>query len=109
MPIATIQNIPNDDVYYTEDFKTLVRSNRTAIIANSFEAVVVESEFLYAFKTSMYRFLRSQNVSPKYYWACAYLNGWDIPTFNIQRIVKWIRPNEDYIDNLLARNNTIRS
>lgn len=109
MPIASISSIQSDDAYYTEDFKTLVRSNKENIIANSFKVAVVDMEFLYAFKTSQYQFLRSQNVDPKYWWTCSYINGWKKPTFDIQRISSWLRPNEDYIDNMLARNNTERS
>lgn len=109
MPIPSTSTVQSNDYYYSDDFKTLVRSHKDNIINNSGRAAIIDQSVLYAFGNDFYRFLRSNQVDPRYWWATSFINGWNKPDFNISKIDGWIRINEDYLSDLISRSNSIRS
>jgi len=108
MPLTTA-NIVEDDVYYTEDFKTLIRSHREFLIANTQPSAELDTSLLYAFRNNFYGYLRSKGVPPKLWWVCAFLTGIKTPFQDISRLEKWYYPDINAIETIISRSNTVRS
>jgi|AGFT01.1.fsa_nt_gi hypothetical protein len=108
MPLSTA-NVVENDVYYTEEFKTLIRSHRDFLIANTQASVELDTSMLFAFKNDFYGYLRAKGVPPKLWWVCAYLTGIKTPFQDISRLEKWYYPDADAIDRIISRSNTVRS
>lgn len=108
MPLTT-SSIVEDDVYYTEEFKTLIRSHRDFLLQNTPASTETDTSLLYAFRNNFYGYLKAKGVPPKLWWVCAYLSGIKTPYQDISRLKKWYRPDPDSIDNIISRSNTIRS
>lgn len=108
MPLTT-SNISENEVYYTEDFKTLIRSHREYLLANTQPSVELDTSLLYAFKNDFFGYLRAKGVEPKLWWVCAYLSDIKTPFQDISRLEKWYRPDPDAIDRIISRSNTVRS
>lgn len=109
MPLTT-NTINEDEAYYTDSFKTLIRSHYD-FLKNQQSVKVTEPDraLIYAHRYDFYGYLNAKDVPPRLWWVCAYLTGIDKPHQDISVLKEWYRPNDDYIDQILARNNTIRS
>lgn len=107
MPLTT-SNINDDDYYYSEEFKTLIRSHKDFLLQNTAPTAILNRSLLFAFPTDFYVYLKNQEVPPRLWWVCAYLSGIETSWTNVTRIEKWYRPDEEYIRNIISRSNTIR-
>jgi len=102
----TTTAVSEDDYYYTEDFKTLMRSHRDFILEQTPPSKEVDTNLLQAYHHDFYRLLKHHKVPPKFWWLCAYLSDIKTPFDDIRRLDKWYNPSPDVIEQIIARNNT---
>lgn len=102
-------NVREDEYYYTEEFKTLMRSHREFLIANTPPATETNTSLLFAYRFDFFRYIKKKGVEPKFWWLCAYLSDITTPYQDISRMEKWYRPNPEQIEQIIARNNTVNN
>lgn len=108
MPLTT-STIVEDPVYYTEEFKTLIRSHKDFLLQNTAPSSEPDTSLLFANRFDFYGYLKAKEVPPCLWWVCAYLSGIKSPYQDISRLKKWYYPDIDYINNIISRSNTDRS
>lgn len=107
--------LPNDnfntgkEIYYTEDFKVLVRSERESLRREASYYKEITPAVIYAFRNDFYRLLRTQGTPPYLWWATAYINDIHDPFADISHLSLIMKINEEGLANRIARNNTTRA
>lgn len=109
MPLANNDFINGKDVFFTERYKTLVRSELELIRkeCSYFQEVVPAVQ--QAFKNDFYRFLRVMKVPSYLWWTTAYINGITNPNQDISGMTLIYQINESALNTRIARNNTARA
>lgn len=109
MPLANNDFNSGKDVFYTERYKTLVRSELELIRkeATYFQQVIPAIQ--QAFKNDFYRFLRIMGVPSYLWWTTAYINGITNPNQDISGMSLIYQVNESALNTRIARNNTARA
>jgi len=109
MPLANTDFNNGKDVFYTERYKTLVRSELELIRkeADYFKQVVPAVQ--QAFKNDFYRLLRVLGVPSYLWWTTAYINGITDPHADISKMTLIYKVNESALNTRIARNNTTRA
>lgn len=106
MPLdLTIQ----DDVYFSETFKVIVRSCKEKLLSNAKEIYLDDKSFMYAHRNNFYAFLRGIGVDERLIWPTAFINDITNPLENFtDRKTLFICTIED-LDQLLIQLKTTRS
>ena len=109
MPLSSNDFSSGKEVFYTEAFKTMVRSERESLLKETTEFPVIPKNELYAYRYDIYRLLRSLGVPSYLWWITAYLNGVENPFADISKIQSLRKVNEESLSNRIARSNTVRA
>lgn len=105
MPIATTNQII-DEYYYSEEFKTLVRSEREYLLKTSTEMALTDRARVQAFRFDFYRLLRHYKVPQHLWWATAFINGIEDPFSDIRHLMSIKMIEESVLDAAISRSNT---
>lgn len=106
MPLPIDDFSEGKDVFFTESFKVMVRSEKEFIVRESSEVPIVSRSQLYSFKNDIYRLLRVMNVPTYLWWVTAYINGVEDPTSDITHLKTIRKVNESALSARIARSNT---
>lgn len=106
MPISNGNSSTEKAVFYTEAYKTLVRSQREFLLRNATIVPLDEGNVRYAFRYDFYRLLRSKGIQPHLYWTIAFLNGITDPNQDISGMKTFMNIREDILNKSIARSNT---
>jgi len=102
-------SVVEEEIYYTEEYKTLIRSHKEFLIQSTPPSVEVVTSLLYAFRYDFYGYLKYKGVPPKLWWTCAFLSDIKKPYQDISRLSKWYYPDITHIEQIISRSNTIRA
>lgn len=108
MPISSNVISENKEVFFTERFKTLVRSEKELLIKQASSAPILEPNQVQAYRNDFYRLIRTHGVESHLWWATAYINGIENPTQDISGMTSFLTINETVLASALARSNTVR-
>lgn len=106
MPIANNPAPADKDIFYTESFKTLVRSEKESLRNSAQLQIIQEPHVLNAYRNDFYRLLRHYGIGSHLYWANAYINNIENPTADISKMVSFLVLNEASLSAAIARSNT---
>lgn len=109
MPLANNDFNNGKEAYYTERFKTLVRSELEFIKKEAGYYQQITPSIQQAFKNDFYRLLRVMGTPSYLWWATAYINGITDPNQDISGMTLIYRINEEALNTRIARNNTARA
>jgi len=104
MPINTYDT--TKEVYYTERYKTLVRSEKEFLLKNCVQFPLENRAEVFAFRRDIYRLLRTINVEPHLYWTVAYLNGIENPDQDISHLREILVIQENVLEKIIVRSNS---
>jgi len=109
MPLSNNDFSNGKEVYYTEAFKTMVRSERESLLKETTEFQMVPMNELYAYRYDIYRLLRSLGVPSYLWWVTAYLNGVEDPFTDISKMTSLRKINEESLSDRIVRSNTVQA
>jgi hypothetical protein len=109
MPIPNNESDNGKDIFYTEAFKTLVRSEKEILLRGSQTMPIVDRAMLYAFRTDFYRVMRVMNVPAHLRWATAYINDIIDPNQDISDMHSFQMITESDLNKAISRNNTVKA
>lgn len=105
MPLS-ISSIKEDEYFYSDSFRTLMRSHKEFLVQRATEREIVDQSGLHACKNDFYKFMLQNGVAPQYWWVCAYINDITTPYQYIGKMKTWLIPDISYIETLISRSNT---
>lgn len=108
MPIPNNEINADKDVFFTDRFKTLVRSEKELLKRTATTRPILEQNVMYAFRNDFYRVLRIYNVPSYLWWCTAFINGIEDPTQDISEMTSFLEISESILSAALARSNTVR-
>lgn len=108
MPLANNDFTEGKELYYTEAFKTMVRSEREVFLRQTTDHPIIDRAELHAYRYDIYRLLRNYNVAPHMWWVTAYLNGIEDPFTDISEMVSIRMIAEEVLSDAIVRSNTVR-
>lgn len=106
MPIAGTSSSTDKDIFYTERFKKIVRSEKELLLRNALTIPIVHFHNLYAARNDIYRFLRSNKVPEHLLWTTAYLNDIEDPNQDISSMTFYYTVDESVLIKAITRANT---
>lgn len=78
MPLANL-TVP-EDLYFTESFKTVIRSCKEKLLEVSNVYPITDKSFLYAHRNNFYAWARGVGFDERLIWVIAYINDIYDPT-----------------------------
>lgn len=108
MPIPNNTIGADKDVYFTERFKTLVRSEKELLVRTASTTALLEQHVVWAFRNDFYRLLRHYNVPSYLWWATAFINGVENPNQDVSTMTTFLTINENTLSSAIARSNTVQ-
>lgn len=104
-----------NDYYYTDEFKTIMRSCKEIIIESSSYAPFIERNVVFAYRFNFHKFLRElrnkddgNSVPEDMIWLCSYINGIEDPNADWSYLEGIYIPNRQQVDQLVRVNRVIR-
>lgn len=109
MPLANNDFSNGKEVYFTEAFKTMVRSERELLLRQTTEQPIKSPSDLHAYRYDIYRLLRTYKVPSYLWWVTAYLNGIEDPFADISGLSSIRMISEQALSDRIVRSNTTRA
>jgi len=109
MPIPNSESDNGKDVFYTDAFKTLVRSEKEILLRSSQQIPIIDRAMLYAFRADFYRVLRVMNVPAHLRWATAFINDVIDPNQDVSDMQSFQMISESDLNKAIARSNTVKA
>lgn len=84
-----------DDVYFSDDFKVVVRSCKEILLEGASDYPLNDRAFLYAHRNNFYALLRGLGFDERLLWTIAFINDINDPTtgFENKSILKTVTIN----------------
>lgn len=107
--------LPNNDfgngkeVYFTESFKTMVRSEKEFILREASSVPILTPGAQYAYRFDIYRLLRSMQIPSYLWWVTAYINGIEDPFMDVSKLKQILKVNESSLEDRIVRSNTTQA
>lgn len=101
--------IVDDDIYFSESFKVIVRSCKEKLLSNARELALTDKSFMYAHRNNFYTFLRGLGVDERVLWATAFINDILNPFEDFTHKPTIYVCNIEDLDQLLIQLRTIRN
>ena len=108
MPIPNNAINSDKDVFFTERFKTLVRSEKELLKRTARTKPIIERNVLYAYRNDIYRLLRSFDIPSHMWWPTAYINDIEDPTQDITHLTLIYVIDETVLAGAISRSNTVQ-
>lgn len=99
----------DDDVYFSEPFKVIVRSCKEQLIRQARELVLIDRSFMFAHRNNFYTFLRGLGIDERLIWPTAFINDIIIPSENFMDKQKILLVTIESIDSLKLQYNQIKN
>lgn len=109
MPLSTNNFSNGKDVFFTEAYKTMVRSEKELLVRLTTERPIVSQSELRAYRHDFYRLLRVYGYAPHLHWTIAYLNGIENPSADCSGLQSIRVIDEAHLSDRIARSNTARA
>lgn len=93
----------DDDVYFSEAFKVIVRSCKEQLVTQARELTLVDRSFMYAHRNNFYTFLRGLGIDERLIWPTAFINDIIIPSDNFMNKQKILLVTIESLDSLKLR------
>ena len=106
MPIPNNESDSDKGLFYTDRYKTLVRSEKEILLRGASVVPFTDMSMVYAFRTDFYRLLRVMKVPAHLRWTVAYLNDVIDPNQDISGMRSFLQVDETDLYKAIARNNT---
>lgn len=106
MPIPGTSSSNSKDIFYTEQFKKIVRSEKEILLRQATTIPILKPRELYAYRYDIYRFLRVNNIPEHLRWATAFINGIEDPNQDISGLSMLYVVDESILVKALTRANT---
>lgn len=91
------------DIFFTDEFKTLIRSCKELIIERSIPTLITVPSIKEAYRYDFYKLLRELGITEDMVWVTAYINDVTDPTnWNFD---SFLTPPRDYIISLWQMKN----
>lgn len=108
MPIAEEGYSGDKAIFFTQEYKTLVRSEKEILLRSATTLPIMNRNELYAYRTDVYRLLRSLGVQPHMYWTVAFLNGIENPDQDVSHLTFIYTLDDRILEKALSRSNTVQ-
>lgn len=108
MPIPNNEISSDKDVFFTDRFKTLVRSEKELLKRTAHTQSIVEQNVLHAYRNDFYRLLRNYKVPSYLWWATAYINGIEDPSQDVTGMTSFYTLDESTLSAAVSRSNTVQ-
>lgn len=108
MAVNYLEGSSEEEYFYSERFKVLVRSEKEHLLKTSTVMPFTDKAQAWAMKHNIYMFLRNNNVPEHLLWATAYINGIENPFSNFTHLKQIFMINEQTLNNSISRSNTVR-
>uniref|UniRef100_A0AAU8L0X3 Uncharacterized protein n=1 Tax=Pantoea phage Survivor TaxID=3232176 RepID=A0AAU8L0X3_9CAUD len=112
MPIMIPEGNP---YYYTDEFKTIIRSCKEILLEGASYAPFVERNIVFAYRFNFHKFLRElrnkedgQSVPEDMIWVVSFINGIEDPTADWSYLQGIYIPTRTQVDSLVRINRVIR-
>jgi hypothetical protein len=107
MPIPGTSTNISQDIFYTEGFKVIVRSEKEYLLSQSSSVSLDKRYDVWACRNDFYKLLRNKNIPPYLYWVTAYLNGIEDPLSDITGMTYFMKVEEVTLAKIISRSNTV--
>lgn len=100
-----------NDIYYTEDFKVMIRSNKEYLIARAQMFPLVDRALVSAHRYDFYSILRivgQGKINPMLFWVIAFINNINNPEQDVIDMKSYLYVDESVINQMISRQNTER-
>lgn len=108
MPIPNNAIGVDKDIYFTDRFKTLVRSEKELLVNTASSTAVLEPYVVNAYRNDFYRLMRHYGVPSHLWWATAYINGVEDPYQDVSGISSFLLINDSTLSTAISRSNTVQ-
>lgn len=108
MPISDAGYSTEKDIFYTDRYKTLVRSQKEALLKSAQQIPILNRAELHAYRTDVYRVLRSLNIAPHLYWTTAFINDLTNPDADVSKLQFIYSVPESLLEKMISRSDTQR-
>ncbi len=98
-----------NDVYFSEATKVMVRANREYLLRLTTDVNIIHKNYVQAHKYDFNRIIRQHGVPLRMQWIVQYLNGIEDPNQDVSGMTSFKNINEDIINQMLTRMNTVRT
>lgn len=98
----------DDDIYFSEPFKVIVRSCKERLLSNARTLALDDKSFMYAHRNNFYTFLRGLDVDERVIWASAFINDILNPFEDFTHLTTIYICNIEDLDQLLIQLRTVR-
>lgn len=97
-----------DDVYFSEETKVLLRSNIDYLKRMASTQVISDRSFLHAHRYDFNRILRAHRIPIILHWITCYLNDITDPSQDVSGMTIFLTIDQTIVDNLISKANTTR-
>lgn len=108
MPIPNNESSSEKDIFFTDKFKTLVRSEKELLLRSASLTPALELNQVHAYRNDFYRLMRTQGVPSYLRWATAFINGITDPNQDISGMTSFYLISEPTLSAALARSSTVQ-
>ena len=106
MPISTNNSQGDKAIFFTPEYKTLIRSLKEVLLQSTTSLPIPNPNDRYAYRYDFYRLLRSLGIKSHLWWTIAYLNGVENINKDNSRIIEIRTIDENLITRAISRSNT---
>lgn len=106
MPISTNNADGDKSVFFTPEYKTLIRSLKEVLLKSSTSLPIPNPNDRYAYRYDFYRLLRALKIKSHLWWTIAYLNGVENVHKDNSNIIEIKNVDENIIVRAISRSNT---
>lgn len=107
MPIPGTTTSTSQDVFFTEAFKVIVRSEKEYLLSQATTVDLDKRYDVWACRNDFYKLMRNKKVPPYLYWVTAFLNDVLDPLQDITDMEFFYQINETILSKVIARSKTM--
>lgn len=108
MPIGSLNVNATKDIFYTDRYKTMVRSLKEVLLKQAQALPIPNPNDRYAYRYDFYRLLRELGVESHMHWTVAFLNDITDPFADNSKKVEILNIPETTVLSAISRSNTRR-
>ena len=90
-----------DNIYFSEEFKVIVRSCKEILLEGSSEFAMEDRSFLYAHRNNFYAYLRGLGFDERLVWVIAFINDITDPTKGFEHMTSLRTVTINAIDSII--------
>lgn len=106
MPISTNNSEGDKSIFFTPEYKTLIRSLKEVLLQSTTSLPIPNPNDRYAYRNDFYRLLRSLGIKSHMWWTIAYLNNVENVNKDNSHIIEIRNVDENLVIRAISRSNT---